>query len=92
MIPLASAEKAHAGDRIARPLTEHQADTIDRVAVAFLGVHLRPETDFFGIVHIHPDGPVSVVDEVRALYAIAAITDSPLAWHRPPDVVWTVPA
>lgn len=90
MIPIATAERAHAGDRIARPLTDDQADTIDRVAVAFLGVRIRPSTDAFGVVHLWPTGPVSTMDEVHTLRAIAAVTDSPLAWHRPAeDVIWS---
>lgn len=93
MIPFATAERAHAGDRIARPLTDDQAATIDTVVQSLLGFRVRPATDVFGVVHLHPAHAVSTRDEVRVLRAMRAVTDSPLAWHsHPGDLIWGVTA
>lgn len=87
MIPIATDQRAHAGDRIARPLTEQAARDLDAVLAIRLGVQLHPTTDFFGVVHLHPSRPLTTREEVRALAVVMAKTDAPLAWTG--DVIWS---
>ncbi len=83
MITLASADKAHAGDRIARPLTDETGRVLNAVLWQVYGLRIQPTPDLAGVVQLWPDRPLSTVEEVRATRAIKAVTDSPLHWNRP---------
>ena len=87
MIPLATAEKAFAGDRVGHWLTDREADTIDKVLHAVLRVHVRPTVDITGTVQLWPSRPLDLAEELTVERALLAVTDARLSWNR--DLVWT---
>lgn len=87
MIPTCTAERAHAGERIARPLTEWDT-AIARTLLATVH-HIEVRVEMRGqVVHLFPQRPVSTTEEVLVLRQFIEFSDSPLHFHRY-DVVWT---
>lgn len=89
MIPLATADRAHAGDRIGRPITPWDI-AIARTLLREVH-HINVAVDVQGdVVHLTPHRPVTTGEEVLVLRQFLAFTDSPLRFHQPPaDIIWT---
>lgn len=68
----------HVHDRVLHPLTEWEAEAIsDDLAEAEVPVMVQVDD----VVHLWALEPVGIEQEVRALYAVAAVTDALVRWH-----------
>jgi hypothetical protein len=92
VISLATAERAHAGDRIGQPLTAWDT-AVARTLLAVshdIEVHVEVKGD---VVHLYPQRFVTTAEEVTVLRQFLQFTDSPIKWHDPsvkvPDIIWT---
>lgn len=91
MIAVASAEHAHAGDRIGHPLTPWDT-AVARTLLALshdIEVHVEVKGD---VVHLYPQRLVTTAEEVTVLRTFIEFTDQRVAWHDPAakavDLIW----
>lgn len=71
----------HVIERAAHELTDVEAYTV-RGQLAAAGIRVVLGQDIDRVVHIYALAPTSTRQEVRALAAFQAVTDSRLAWHE----------
>lgn len=70
----------HATEVLARPLTTADANLVTAM-LGHAGIPVELSTDAAGIVQLWPLRALSTVEEVQAHRAIAAVSDSRIAWH-----------
>lgn len=71
----------HATDVLARPLTFADARLV-AATLGHAGIPVESSTDDAGVVQLFPLRVLTTAEEVAALRAITAVTDSPDAWHK----------
>jgi hypothetical protein len=65
----------------ARELTDAEIHDFAK-AFARDGIRIEPVLDIFGVLHLWALEPTTIAQEVAVLRAVAAVTDSRLAWHK----------
>lgn len=72
--------EGHATDVLARPLTTADANLVTAM-LGHAGIPVELSTDAAGIVQLWPLRAFTTAEEVQAHRAIAAVSDSRIAWH-----------
>jgi hypothetical protein len=68
-------------------IVEHDITAVEAAQVAEVlagqGIRVKPVIDVFHTLHLWPVGDITTREETRALRAFVAVTDGPVAFHRP---------